>query len=97
MQYLPAVANGFQMIAVDNGVLARAATWGICAALIVGGVIFWSPSMKSLPGRWGVLMGNSSYSAYLVSALVIEFGTRLYFKLAIPSLASGVVFCMRAP
>ncbi len=82
------VANGAQMIMVNNGALARAATLGPCAALIVGGVVFWSPSMKSTFGKWGVLLGNSSYSAYVVSALVLEFSFRIFFHLDPPPLLS---------
>lgn len=78
------VANGAQMIMVDDGALARAATWGICAALIVGGTVFWSPSMKSTLGKWLVLLGNSSYSTYVASALVLEFSHRLFFHLDPP-------------
>lgn len=73
------IANGLQMILTDNDVYARVFTWGICAALIVGGIIFWSPSMESVPGKWSVLVGNSSYSAYVAQTLVIEFGSRLFF------------------
>lgn len=84
------IANGLQMVLTDNGVFARVFTWGICAALIVGGVIFWSPSMESRAGKWWVLMGNSSYSTYVAQSLVIEFGTRLYFKVLTPPHSIGL-------
>ncbi len=78
------VANGAQMIMVNNGALARSATWGVCAALIVGGTVFWSPSMKSTLGKWGVILGNASYSTYVASALVLEFSNRLFIHLDPP-------------
>jgi exopolysaccharide production protein ExoZ len=78
--YLPNTANGLQMILTDTGVFARVFTWGICAALIVGGVIFWSPSIKGALGKWWVSMGNASYSTYVASSLVIEYGSRLFLK-----------------
>jgi peptidoglycan/LPS O-acetylase OafA/YrhL len=56
-------------------------TWGIAAALIVSGTIFWSPTIQSLPGRIAIILGNASYSAYLASALLIEFTGRLFVKL----------------
>ncbi len=43
----------------------RVGIWGIPAALLVGGVIFWAPSMRSLPGRILVFLGDASYSIYL--------------------------------
>jgi exopolysaccharide production protein ExoZ len=87
-QNLPSVANGEQMILLDRGGFARIATWGICAALIVGGTVFWSPSMKNPLGKYFVLLGNASYSTYLASALFLEFSFRLFFKLHGPPLLS---------
>ena len=81
----PAAATGLQMVMVDKGVFLRVATWGVCAAVIVAGLVFWSPSMKSTLGKWSVVLGNASYSTYLVSALVLEFSSRLFFKLNSPS------------
>jgi exopolysaccharide production protein ExoZ len=87
-QNLPSIANGEQMILVDNGSFARVATWGICAALIVGGTVFWSPSMKNALGKCFVLLGNASYSTYLASGLFLEYSHRLYFRLHPPPLLS---------
>lgn len=84
----PAIANGFQMIWVDHGVFLRVATWGVLALVIVAGVVFWSPSMKSPLGKWSVLLGNASYSTYLVSALGLEFSARLFVKLSHPAVRS---------
>ena len=91
----PAIASGFQMIWVDQGVFLRVATWGVLALVIVAGVVFWSPSMKSTLGKWAVLLGNASYSTYLVSALGLEFSARLFVKLSHPavrSLANRIAF-----
>jgi hypothetical protein len=46
---------------------------GIAAAMLVGGVVFWSPSIETRLGRTAVVFGNAFYSVYLASALVIEF------------------------
>jgi exopolysaccharide production protein ExoZ len=81
---LPQVATGEQMIMANAGAFARAGSWGICAALIVGGVVFWSPSMKTVFGRVCVLLGNASYSTYLISALGLEYATRLFFAVDAP-------------
>ncbi|MBW4038837.1 MAG: acyltransferase [Acidobacteria bacterium] len=88
MQFLPSVAVGPQMILVDKGVFPRVATWGICAALIVGGIVFWSPSMKSNFAKVWVMLGNCSYSAYVISALVMEYTTRVFLKLDKPPILS---------
>jgi peptidoglycan/LPS O-acetylase OafA/YrhL len=73
------------MIMQNQGAFGRVGTWGVCAALLVGGLVFWSPSMDSTFGRWSVLLGNASYSSYLVSALGLEFAYRIFFKLYRPS------------
>ena len=84
----PAIASGFQMIWVDQGVSLRVATWGVLALVLVAGVVFWSPSLKSPLGKWSVLLGNASYSTYLVSALGLEFSARLFIRLSHPAVRS---------
>ena len=93
-QSLPNVANGGQMIMRDQGAFGRVGTWGICAALLVGGLVFWSPSMNSLLGKWWVVLGNASYSCYLVSALALEYEGRIFFKFdpPTPSAAYRILF-----
>jgi exopolysaccharide production protein ExoZ len=76
----PSVASGLQMVMLDDGVFLRVATWGVCALVIVSGVVFWSPSMESAFGKAWVILGNASYSTYIVSALCLEFTYRLFFK-----------------
>jgi exopolysaccharide production protein ExoZ len=76
------VATGPQAIMGDDAVVARTMTWGVAALLLVGGVVFWSPSIQTQPGKIAVVLGNASYSAYLASAVVIEFTMRLLLKIA---------------
>jgi exopolysaccharide production protein ExoZ len=74
-------AAGIDMVLSSVGAMRHALTWGLAAMMIVSGVVFWSPSIQSLPGRIAVILGNASYSAYLASPLVIEFTGRLLIKL----------------
>jgi exopolysaccharide production protein ExoZ len=76
-----ASANGQPMILNGDGVMLRVMTWGVAAMMVVGGMVFWSPAIRSRLGRIAVVLGNSSYSAYLASGMVIEFTMRLIFKL----------------
>lgn len=43
----------------------RVGVWGVPAALLVSGVIFWNPKMRSAPARLLVFLGDASYSIYL--------------------------------
>jgi exopolysaccharide production protein ExoZ len=74
-------ANGMQMVLAGIQVIRRVTTWGLSAAMIVGGIIFWSPAIKTKLGRIVVILGNASYSIYLASALLIEFTMRLILKI----------------
>jgi peptidoglycan/LPS O-acetylase OafA/YrhL len=86
-------AAGMSMVLSSVGAVRHVLTWGMAAALIVSGVIFWSPAVQSLPGRIAVMLGNASYSAYLASALVIEYACRFLLKVGgQPSLAKEVLF-----
>jgi exopolysaccharide production protein ExoZ len=73
------VANGMQMVLANQGVWGRDATWGLAAALIVSGVVFWSPPVRGRLGRLGLILGNASYSTYLASGLVQEYANRALF------------------
>ena len=71
----------------------RVAIWGIPAALIVGGALFWNPAMRSLPARWMVFLGDASYSIYLCTLparSVVEHFWRYFGKLG-PDM--GVFLC----
>ncbi|WP_158945824.1 acyltransferase [Granulicella sp. S190] len=74
-------ANGMQMVLAGVQVIRRVTTWGLSAAMIVGGIIFWSPVITKKLGRIVVILGNASYSTYLASALLIEFTMRLILKI----------------
>jgi exopolysaccharide production protein ExoZ len=73
----PTVANGSQMILTNSLVSARVFTWGLSAALVVGGMIFWAPSTKSTAAKLAVVLGNASYSTYLASVLALKVAYRL--------------------
>jgi peptidoglycan/LPS O-acetylase OafA/YrhL len=72
----PDAANGMAQILDGGRVLMRSLTWGLAAAAIIAGVIFWSPEVRGRVGKLALVIGNASYSVYLGSALVIEFGAR---------------------
>ncbi|MGA7157988.1 MAG: acyltransferase [Acidobacteriaceae bacterium] len=84
---LPHIAIGMQNMFSDRDVPGRVATWGVSATLIVAGVIFWNPSMKHTLGKAFVLIGNASYSIYITCTVVMEFATRLFYRLDPPSLS----------
>jgi exopolysaccharide production protein ExoZ len=73
----PKIANGMQMILAGEGVWLRILSWGLCAAMVVGGVVLWDPKLRSRAGRVLLALGAASYSGYLVSPLALEFGDRL--------------------
>ncbi|HEX4022810.1 MAG TPA: acyltransferase [Acidobacteriaceae bacterium] len=43
----------------------RVGLWGVPSAILVGGMLFWNPAMRSLPARLLVFLGDASYSIYL--------------------------------
>jgi exopolysaccharide production protein ExoZ len=90
------IANGAQMILINHGAFQRAVTWGLCALLLVAGVVFWSPSMHHGPARWWVILGNASYSTYIISQLVLEFGSRafLHFRPDVRSMFFSVLYAV---
>ncbi len=89
-------ATWMGMILTDDGVTHRAFTWGLAAALIVAGIILWSPSSKRKAWRASVVLGDSSYSAYLASPLALEFAGRAMESLMrshAPLSGIAVMFC----
>lgn len=94
MQSHPQYAGvqGIDMVSSSSGVFQRILTWGISATLIVSGVVFWSPATHNAAAKVAVVLGNASYSAYLLSSLLIEFTARMLVKLDHPSLAAEIVF-----
>jgi peptidoglycan/LPS O-acetylase OafA/YrhL len=74
--FFDTAATWMRMILTDDGVTHRAFTWGLAAALVVAGIVFWSPSSRRPAWRASVAVGDSSYSAYLASPLILEFAAR---------------------
>ena len=91
--YHPPVAYSMQEVFANSGVLTRVGTWGLAATFLVGGIVFWSPSLASIPGQIAIALGNASYSIYLSSALVLEYFTRLEFRLAGQPSTMYALFC----
>lgn len=70
----------------------RVAVWGIPSALLVGGVIFWNPAMRTLPARLLVFLGDASYSIYLCTIparSVVEHFWKIFGRFGADS---GVLF-----
>jgi peptidoglycan/LPS O-acetylase OafA/YrhL len=61
----PHAAVQLSAVFAGEGCWTRVMLWGVPAALLVGGVIFWAPAMDSTPARLLVFLGNASYSIYL--------------------------------
>lgn len=75
----------------------RVGVWGVPAALLVGGVIFWNPKMRSAPARLLVFLGDASYSIYLStipSRSIVEHFWRFFGKFgADMGVFLGALFC----
>ena len=67
----------------DENVLARALTWGVSCALVVAGVVVWGPSLRSIFGKAAVVLGNASYSTYLLSGLALPLLNSLFTAVAL--------------
>jgi exopolysaccharide production protein ExoZ len=84
-------------VAVEQNVLggvdllSRVGTWGVAAWLLVSGVVFWGPPVRSRLGKLLVEVGNGSYSIYLTSAITTEMIARLMSWLPVEFLRSGPV------
>ncbi len=57
-------------VLMDQHVGERVWTWGLAAALIVLGTVLASPTVSSPAGKLSVLLGNASYSTYLLSGFL---------------------------
>jgi peptidoglycan/LPS O-acetylase OafA/YrhL len=88
----PSIAHGMQMIVTNVGVFARVATFGMAAFLIVGGVVLWGPGMKGFLSRTLVILGNASYSTYLISSIAIELGLRILLAVHSPNSVPVALF-----
>jgi len=69
--------------------IPRVRTWGVAAWLLVSGVVFWGPQVRSRLGRALVAVGNGSYSIYLTSAVSTEMISRLIARIPIEGLRNG--------
>lgn len=63
-------------------VLARALTWGLSCALLVAGVVLLGPSLQSAFGKISVILGNASYSTYLLSGFALPLLDRQFIAAA---------------
>jgi exopolysaccharide production protein ExoZ len=80
-----------QNVLAGHNILPRVGTWGIGAWLLVSGVVFWGPHVKSKLGKVLVALGNGSYSIYLTSAISIELITRIMGKASTKSVIEGPI------
>ena len=78
-----------QNVLLGADMLPRVGTWGVAAWLLVSGVVFWGPQVRSRLGKILVAVGNGSYSIYLTSAMSTEMISRLIAWLPIGFLRSG--------
>jgi len=85
----PGAYSMAQILTADH-VGPRPFTWGLASALLVTGMVFWSPEIRSRFGLLAVVIGNASYSAYLASTPVIEFTYRGLAKLVPPRFPLGL-------
>lgn len=81
-----------QNVLLGADVLPRMWTWGVAAWLLVSGVVFWRPQVRSRLGKMLVAVGNGSYSIYLTSAISTEIVARLMTRIPIEGLRSGPIF-----
>jgi len=84
-------------VAVEQNVLGganllpRVGTWGIAAWLLVSGVVFWGPRVRSGLGKLLVAVGDGSYSIYLTSAISTEMIARLMARIPLAGLRNGPI------
>ncbi len=75
----------------------RVCVWGVPSALLVAGVIFWNPQMRSGPARLLVFLGDASYSIYLCTIparSVVEHFWRVFGRFgADTGVFLGATFC----
>jgi exopolysaccharide production protein ExoZ len=76
----------------------RVGVWGIPSALLVGGMVFWNPALRSLPSRLLVFLGDASYSIYLCTiparSVVEHFWQSIFGRFGADlGVFLGAVFC----
>ena len=90
-------ASEARWIMTGHSCWLRVGVWGVPAALLVGGVIFWNPKMRSAPARLLVFLGDASYSIYLCtipSRSIVEHFWRFFGRFgADTGVFLGALFC----
>jgi exopolysaccharide production protein ExoZ len=90
-------ASEARWIMTGHSCWLRIGVWGVPAALLVGGVIFWNPKMRSFPARLLVFLGDASYSIYLCTIparSIVEHFWRFFGRLgADAGVFLGALFC----
>lgn len=76
----------------------RVSVWGVPSALLVAGMVFWNPAMRSMPARLLVFLGDASYSIYLCTIparSVVEHFWRIFGRFGADiGVLLGAVFCI---
>ncbi len=78
---------------LDVNELTRVVFWGIPGALLVAGVVLWERSRTLVVPRFGVELGNSSYSLYLIHPLVLA-GLGKVLPHGLMAMALSVLICV---
>jgi exopolysaccharide production protein ExoZ len=61
-------------------ILMQRLEWGVCALLIVQAAVALEPKMGRWMPRWALLLGDASYSLYLIHPLLLKFFVSLLTK-----------------
>ncbi len=76
----------------------RVGVWGVPSALLVAGMVFWNPAMRSMPARLLVFLGDASYSIYLCTIparSVVEHFWRIFGRFGADiGVLLGAMFCI---
>ena len=78
-----------QNVLLGVDMIPRVRTWGVAAWLLVSGVVFWGPQVRSRLGKALIAVGNGSYSICLTSAVSTEMISRLIARIPIEGLRNG--------
>jgi exopolysaccharide production protein ExoZ len=61
---------------------SRVLRWGLASAVVTAGFVFRPAEMRSPAGRFGVYLGDTSYSIYLTSTVTLFVANRYYAPIA---------------
>ncbi len=87
----PHAAVQLTSVFAGEGCWQRVLLWGVPAALLVGGVVFWAPTLEMRAGRWLVFLGNASYSIYLFTIPALWIARYAWHMLGRPSPWGGAL------